>query len=139
MDWQNWDWHGWLGDLNQVKSLTPHSVGVMSIAVAALSGAIVGLEREKREKPAGFRTLILICVGSAIFSIVSRLAAGDRFDPGRIAAQVAPGVGFLGAGAIIHERKAVVGLTTAATIWAVAAIGVLVGIGYAAAGIVLAF
>jgi len=132
----------WTGNLNEVEAafLTPHFVGVLCIAVSGLCGAIVGFEREKRAKPAGLRTLILICMGSTVFTMASLLVATGEFsDPGRIAAQVVTGVGFLGAGAIIQERRAVVvGLTTGATIWTVAAIGVVVGTGYAAAGLVLA-
>lgn len=146
----DWNWTNLLGDLHEIESLSDHVIGVISIGVAGLCGAIVGLEREKREKPAGLRTLILICVGATIFTMASTLVAPPvhpgaqgvaRFiaDRGRIAAQVVTGIGFLGAGAIIHERRAVVGLTTAATIWAVAAIGIVVGLGYAAAGIVLSF
>jgi putative Mg2+ transporter-C (MgtC) family protein len=131
------DWIDWLGNLHRLKSLSEPMVGVITIGVSAVCGAIVGLERERREKPAGLRTLILICVGSAIFTLSSLLLAGNSNDPGRVASQIVTGIGFLGAGAIIHERRAVVGLTTAATIWVVAAIGIMVGIGYAVAGIVL--
>src|SRR2546425_11700718 len=135
----DWNWNAWLGDLHRADSLTEHMVGVITIAVAGLCGAIVGLERERREKPAGLRTLILICVGCAIFTLASLLIADPRTDRGRIASNVVPGIGFLGAGAILHERRGVVGLTTAATIWAVAGIGIIVGIGYAAAGVGLSF
>jgi putative Mg2+ transporter-C (MgtC) family protein len=134
------DWIGaWFGDIHQIPYLTFYEAGLISIAMAAVCGAIVGLEREKREKPAGLRTLILICVGCAIFTLASLLIAGPQSDRGRIASNVVPGIGFLGAGAIIHERRAVVGLTTAATIWSVAGIGIIVGIGYGAVGVVLAF
>jgi len=130
----------WLGDLYKVKGLSEQMVGVICIAAAGLCGAIVGLERERREKPAGLRTLILISVGSTIFTMASLLISDETqwSDRSRIAAQVVTGIGFLGAGAIIHERRAVVGLTTAATIWSVAAVGVVVGAGFVAAGIVLA-
>lgn len=131
------DWVDWLGDLNKITPLTAHSVGVICIAVSGLCGAIIGAEREKREKPAGLRTLILICMGSTIFTLASLLLSEGTLDRGRIAAQVVTGIGFLGAGAIIHERRAVVGLTTGATIWAVSAIGVIIGAGFAAAGFVL--
>ena len=131
----------WFGNLNEVDAtfLTPHLVGVICIGVSGVCGAIVGLEREKRSKPAGLRTLILICMGATVFTLASLLiSTGEFSDPGRIAAQVVTGVGFLGAGAIIQERRAVVvGLTTGATIWTVAAIGVVVGTGYAAPGLVL--
>lgn len=111
-------------------------VGILLVLCSMVCGAIVGLEREHKRKPAGLRTLGLICVGSTLFTIASLLVTGGpSSDPGRIAAQVVTGIGFLGAGAIIRDRGSVVGLTTAAAIWVVAAIGVLVGLGYGAAGI----
>lgn len=143
-------WIDWLGDLNEIPGLTDQMVGVLCIAMSGLCGAIVGIERERRSKPAGLRTLILICVGSTVFTMASILIAEGsddvrggpgiwRADRARIAAQIVTGVGFLGAGAIIHARRSVVGLTTGATIWVVAAVGVVVGSGYAAAGLVLSF
>lgn len=125
----------YLGDLHVV--LSPHLAGVVLIFCSVLCGLIVGLERQFKQKPAGARTLTLICVGSTLFTLASILMAGDAADRTRIAAQVVTGVGFLGAGAIIQNRGNIVGLTTGATIWTVAGIGVLVGGGYAAAGIVL--
>jgi putative Mg2+ transporter-C (MgtC) family protein len=104
------------------------------LAVAALLGGLVGLEREASGKPAGLRTNILICVGAALLTDLS-LALGARFgtevpaDPTRIAAQIVSGIGFLGAGTILQARGAVYGLTTAATLWVVAAIGMAVGSG----------
>jgi putative Mg2+ transporter-C (MgtC) family protein len=101
--------------------------------VAALCGAIIGLERELKQKPAGFRTNILICVGAAIYMCSGLLltnAGGMTGDPARIAAQVVTGIGFLGAGAIIQSGGRVTGLTTAATIWVVAAIGLIAGAGF---------
>lgn len=100
---------------------------------AALCGAMIGLERELKRKPAGFRTNILICVGAAIYMSAGLLlihAGGEQGDPARIAAQVVTGVGFLGAGAIIQAGGAVTGLTTAATIWVVASIGLIAGAGF---------
>ncbi len=101
---------------------------------AALCGAIIGLEREVKGKPAGFRTNILICVGAAMYMSVGLLLAreGDDTvtDPARIAAQVVTGIGFIGAGCIIQERGRVSGLTSAATIWVVAAIGIISGAGF---------
>jgi putative Mg2+ transporter-C (MgtC) family protein len=133
----------WLGNLNEL--LPAHWVGVIGILSAALCGGLIGMEREMKGKAAGLRTIILIAVGSAVYMIVSLLVAGSReaaggipSDPGRIAAQVVAGIGFLGAGAILHENGGiVVGLTTAATIWVTAAVGLLVGSGHVAAGIVL--
>jgi putative Mg2+ transporter-C (MgtC) family protein len=107
------------------------------VAASVLCGSIVGAERERAEKPAGLRTLLLICLGSTVFTLMSidaALGAGDRT---RIAAQIVTGVGFLGAGAILRERGAIVGLTTAASIWVVAAVGIVVGAGYAVAGLAL--
>lgn len=129
----------YLGDI--YDDLPPHWAGLLLVFVSVLCGMIVGAERQFKQKAAGTRTLTLICVGSTIFTLASILLAGgaQMADRTRIAAQVVTGVGFLGAGAIIRHRGAVVGLTTGATIWAVAAIGVLVGGGYAAAGLVLTF
>lgn len=104
---------------------------------AFLCGGMVGLERQREHKPAGLRTLILICVGSAIFTLVSASPALGGREPARIAAQIVTGVGFLGAGSILRERHQITGLTTAATIWATSGIGIVVGAGYAAAGIAL--
>ncbi len=101
----------------------------LRLLLAAGLGALIGLEREFRQKPAGLRTNILIAVGSALFSIVSvRLAGGSD----RIAAQIVSGVGFLGAGAIMRGRTNIHGLTTAATIWVNAAVGMAAGLGEAA-------
>ncbi len=130
----------YIGDVHKLFPAQPHWAGLLLIACSMLCGMIVGLEREARAKPAGVRTVTLICVGSTIFTLASLLMAqGSPADRARIAAQVVTGIGFLGAGAIIRDRGAVVGLTTGATIWTAAAIGVLIGIGYAAAGLVLTF
>jgi putative Mg2+ transporter-C (MgtC) family protein len=104
------------------------------LVLAAVLGGLVGLEREWSGKPAGFRTNLLICVGAALLTelSISVARAADPFamaDPGRIAAQIVSGIGFLGAGTIIQSRGSVVGLTTAATLWVVAAIGMAVGAG----------
>ncbi|MHC4698169.1 MAG: MgtC/SapB family protein [Planctomycetota bacterium] len=101
----------------------------LRVAVAVLLGGAVGLERELRDKPAGFRTIILISVGACVFTILSQEVGGPDWNSTRIAAQVVTGIGFLGAGAILRDRTNVVGLTTAATIWAVAAIGMAAGFG----------
>ncbi len=107
------------------------------IFFSILCGGIIGLERELKNKSAGMKTNILICVGSALYTAVSVLIAateaknGHYGDPGRLAAQIVSGIGFLGGGTIMQSRGAVQGLTTAATIWVVAAIGVCVGIGHA--------
>jgi putative Mg2+ transporter-C (MgtC) family protein len=100
---------------------------VISLLVATVLGGAIGLERELRGKPAGLRTNILICLGSCIFTIISTGLSGS--DPGRIAAQIVTGIGFLGAGAIIHSGIGIHGLTTAAGIWVVASIGMACGAG----------
>ena len=101
---------------------------LISIILAALLGAGIGLERELSGKAAGLRTNLLICLGATVFTIISReMAAGAGDSVTRIAAQVVTGVGFLGAGAIIQDRRGVHGLTTAATIWLVASIGMACG------------
>jgi putative Mg2+ transporter-C (MgtC) family protein len=111
------------------------------LLTVVLCGAI-GFEREVRDQPAGFRTHILLGLGAALFTLVSAYgfgpftraalegSGGVRFDPTRIAAQIVTGVGFLGAGAIIRQGRDVRGLTTAASLWAAAAIGLAVGAGY---------
>lgn len=107
---------------------------LLRLAVAtALCGAI-GLERESRDQVAGLRTHILVGVGAALFTLVSayafRAGTGSRIDPTRVAAQIVSGIGFLGAGAIIRQGFNVRGLTTAAALWIVAAIGMAAGAGY---------
>ncbi|HKW40920.1 MAG TPA: MgtC/SapB family protein [Gemmatimonadales bacterium] len=99
----------------------------LQLTLATLFGGAVGLERELRGKPAGLRTNILICIGSMLYTKLSITMAVGTADPTRIAAQIVTGVGFIGAGTILHARGAVVGLTSAATIWVVAAIGVALG------------
>ena len=112
---------------------------LLRLAVACALGAAIGFEREIRDREAGMRTHLLVSLGSALFTIISAygyhafLASGEsvvRTDPTRIAAQIVTGIGFLGAGAIIREGLSVRGLTTAATLWVVAAIGMACGAGY---------
>jgi putative Mg2+ transporter-C (MgtC) family protein len=102
------------------------------LILAAILGGAIGWERQHAHKPAGLRTNILICMGAALLTDLSvhvaRAATGPA-DPGRIAAQIVTGMGFLGAGTIIQSRGNVTGLTTAATLWVVAAIGMSVGFG----------
>ncbi len=103
---------------------------VVKLLLACALGGVIGLEREFHHKPAGLRTNMFICLGSALFTILSaHVAAIAGTDPGRIAAQIISGIGFIGAGAILRERGSVVGLTTAATIFVVASIGMAVGMG----------
>ena len=110
---------------------------VLRLTIAALLGAIVGFDRELRAKEAGLRTHFLVALGSALFMIVSiyAFAADPRSDPGRIAAQVVTGIGFIGAGSILIHKQFVRGLTTAAGLWATAGIGLAVGGGMYAVGI----
>jgi putative Mg2+ transporter-C (MgtC) family protein len=112
---------------------------LLRLAVAGGLGAAVGFERELRDREAGIRTHLLVSLGSALFTIVSAFGFHEfltnggsivRADPTRIAAQIVTGIGFLGAGAIIREGLSVRGLTTAATLWVVAAIGMASGAGY---------
>lgn len=103
---------------------------VAQLGLATLLGGVIGLERELGGKPAGLRTNILICIGSVLYTHLSIAMVGASADPTRVAGQIVTGVGFIGAGTILHARGAVVGLTSAATIWVVAAIGVALGAGY---------
>src|SRR5437773_12136280 len=102
----------------------------IKLILAAVLGGIIGLEREIRDKPAGLRTNIMICVGSTLFmSLSTQVAKVLGGDPTRIAAQIISGIGFLGAGAVLHSHGFVLGLTTAATIWVVAGVGMALGSG----------
>lgn len=106
------------------------------LVVAAVAGMVIGIERELRDQAAGLRTHMLVAVGACLFTIVGVYGFGSDSDPARVAAQVVTGIGFLGAGAIIREGVSVRGLTTAASLWVVAAAGTAVGIGlYWATGV----
>src|SRR5258708_6075137 len=100
------------------------SSSIDRLLVAAILGGIIGLERQLRHKPAGLRTNMFICFGAAMFTILSKQLAGTESDSARIAAQIIPGIGFIGAGSILHARASVTGLTTAATIFVVASVGI---------------
>ena len=100
---------------------------LLQLGLAILCGGWIGFERELSGKPAGLRTNILICVGATLFTSLSFVLSEGRGDPARVAAQILPGVGFIGAGTILHARGSVTGLTSAATIWVVAAIGMALG------------
>ena len=102
---------------------------LLRLLLAAVFGAAIGLERELRRKPAGLRTNMLIALGAALFTTVSLKMASGSGTPDRIAAQVVTGIGFLGAGAILRSGRNVHGMTTAATIWVNAAIGMAAGAG----------
>ena len=103
-----------------------------------LSGAIVGLERQLRGKPVGVRTSTLICTGTYIFVAISHCVATGVTDPSRIIGQVVTGIGFLGAGVILTRQGVVVGVTSASAIWVLAAIGVVIGLGFPWLGVKLA-
>lgn len=122
------DWH---------KLIEPPWAAVVLALVAVICGWVVGAERQKKEKPAGLRTMMLVCLGSAVFTMISFAFESQTGDSGRVAAQIVTGIGFLGAGAILRGPVSVTGLTTAATIWIVAATGMVVGAGYAVAGLAL--
>jgi putative Mg2+ transporter-C (MgtC) family protein len=116
---------------------------LLRLFVAAALGGAVGAERELRERQAGLRTHLVVCVGAALFTLVSAYGFQDVVsqsrvvvDPTRIAAQIVTGIGFLGAGAIIRQGLSVRGLTTAATLWLVAAIGMATGAGYWAGALI---
>lgn len=100
------------------------------LLLAALLGGVVGVERELRHKPAGLRTNMLICVGAALFTVISyQMASTVGGDHTRIAAQIIPGIGFIGAGVVIRERGAILGITSAATIFVIASVGMACGAG----------
>lgn len=103
---------------------------VLRLAVGLVLGAVIGWQREVSRQPAGFRTHSLVALGSAIFTVVSAFGfGGEVTDPSRIAAQIVSGIGFIGAGTILQHRGHIRGLTTAASLWAVAALGMAAGAG----------
>lgn len=115
----------------------------LRLVLALVLGGLIGLEREQSNHPAGFRTHILVCLGSALIMLLSLYGFGQfadepnvRVDPARLAAQVITGIGFLGAGTIIFNGSSISGLTTAASLWVVAAIGLATGAGYYYAAVV---
>ena len=110
---------------------------LLRLALAGALGGLIGLERELREREAGLRTHLLVALGAALFTIVSAYGfVSIRTDPTRIAAQIVTGIGFLGAGAIIRQGSSIRGLTTAATLWVVAAVGMAAGAGYYSAALI---
>lgn len=101
---------------------------IIKLIIAVFLGSVIGAEREYKSKAVGFRTVILITLGSCLFTIISGIMGGDK-DPARIAANIVTGIGFLGAGAIFRDDSGVKGITTAATIWVASAMGMSIGIG----------
>ncbi len=126
MQWLTDNWH----------SLLPFPWGSVLLSILALvCGAWVGVERQRKEKPAGIRTMALIALGSSAFTMVGYAFTSSTGDSGRVAAQIVTGVGFLGGGVLLRGSASVHGVTTAATIWLVAAMGMAIGAGHAGAGI----
>jgi putative Mg2+ transporter-C (MgtC) family protein len=109
----------------------------LRLGAAVLCGGIIGLERQLRGKAAGIRTSILICLGTELFVSLGASLGGDRVDPTRVLAQVVTGIGFLGGGVIIAREGLLVGVTSAAVIWVLAALGSLIGLGHLAAAVIL--
>jgi putative Mg2+ transporter-C (MgtC) family protein len=122
------NWSHIAGLLNQEMASGIVSSAVIRLALAGVLGGVIGLERELRHRPAGLRTNMFICFGSALFTILSDALAVEHIgDHTRIAAQIIPGIGFIGAGSILHGRGLTSGLTTAATLFVVASVGMAVG------------
>jgi putative Mg2+ transporter-C (MgtC) family protein len=109
----------------------------LRLGTAILCGGIIGLERQLRGKAAGIRTSILICLGTQLFVSLGASFGGDRVDPTRVLGQVVTGIGFLGGGVILAREGAVIGVTSAAVIWVLAALGALIGLGHLVAAVVL--
>jgi putative Mg2+ transporter-C (MgtC) family protein len=103
---------------------------VLKLIVSAGLGLLLGYEREVHKRPAGLRTHSLVCMGAALFTVISFSFSGNNVDASRIAAGVVTGIGFIGGGVIFKSEERVIGLTTAAELWVVGAIGLAVGIGY---------
>ncbi len=113
----------------------PEFEGLLRLTIAGVVALLIGFDRESKNKPAGVRTNVLVGMGSALFTLVGIYAFGPGDPASRVAAQIVTGIGFLGAGTIIQVRSGVVGLTTAAGIWAVAAVGMAIGSGLYILGI----
>src|ERR1700756_4233049 len=109
------------------SEMSAAGISLLRLTLAAVLGGVIGLERELKHRPAGLRTNMFICFGAALFTVLSRGLAAEPSDYTRIAAQIIPGIGFIGAGSILHTRGLTTGLTTAATIFVVASIGMAAG------------
>lgn len=127
-------------DINILQELEILQYVIPKILIATICGFLVGWERERKNKVAGLRTIVLICVGSTIFTIASFLGSSIYGgDPTRILSTIVTGIGFLGGGVIMKNDDRIVGLTTAAFIWIISGIGILCGMGYIVMPIVLTF
>lgn len=124
-----------LDEITDLLARYPEFEGLLRLAIAGLVALLVGFDRESKNKPAGVRTYVLVGMGSALFTLVGIYAFGTGDPASRVAAQIVTGIGFLGAGTIIQVKSGVVGLTTAAGIWAIAAVGMAVGSGLYILGI----
>ncbi|CAN5710315.1 hypothetical protein BH24CHL8_BH24CHL8_09430 [soil metagenome] len=124
-----------LDEIGGLLARYPEIEGLLRLAIAGLIALMVGFDRESKNKPAGVRTYVLVGMGSALFTLVGIYAFGPGDPASRVAAQIVTGIGFLGAGTIIQVKSGVIGLTTAAGIWAVAAVGMAVGSGLYILGI----
>jgi putative Mg2+ transporter-C (MgtC) family protein len=126
-------WRGLMNPFHSIVDLMHNQLGVVltstlaRLLLAAFLGGVIGLERQLRHKPAGLRTNMFICFGAAMFTVLSKQLAGAESDSARIAAQIIPGIGFIGAGSILHAKTSVTGLTTAATLFVVASVGMAAG------------
>ncbi len=120
-----------------VGRLPSPEVEIALAVFAILSGVFLGDERQRREKPAGLRTLVLVTLGATVFTMTGLAFTSNTGDSGRVAAQIVTGIGFLGAGVILHGQRLVTGVTTAAVIWVAAGIGMAIGAGFPIAGLVL--
>ena len=124
-------------DFSWLQQVVVFSGAVPRLIVASFLGALIGLEREYKRRSAGVRTNLLICLGAAFFTLLSAVLAGDGSpNKGQVAANIVQGIGFLGAGLIIHNRSRISGLTSAASVWVVASIGMACGAGLLAAAAV---
>ena len=121
------NWHHFVDLIRAEMASGIVSSSIVRVLMAAILGGLIGLEREWKHRAAGLRTNMFICFGAAMFTLLSERLAGVPSDAARIAAQIIPGIGFIGAGSIIHNRGLTTGLTSAATIFVVASIGMAAG------------
>jgi putative Mg2+ transporter-C (MgtC) family protein len=121
------NWHHFIDRLSGEMASGAVTSSLTRLIVAAILGGLIGLEREFKHRAAGLRTNMFICFGAAMFTLLSQRLAGVPSDSARIAAQIIPGIGFIGAGSILHMRGLTTGLTTAATLFVVASVGMAAG------------